>query len=93
VGAEIDEALWPGDPLLERAAERLAVTVEELRFGPGDDYELLLAVDPDAWASRAPREGVAIVGRFTALPGTLTVRAASGTERPLPARGYDHFGD
>lgn len=93
VGAEIDAPAWPGDPLLERAAERLGVTVEDLRFGPGDDYELLLAVDADAWAAGAPREGVAIVGRFTAAPGVLTIRDAGGAERPLRARGYDHFGD
>jgi thiamine-monophosphate kinase len=93
VGAEIDEATWPHDPLLERASGRLGVTMEDLRLGPGDDYELLLALDPAAWAARGPHEGAAIVGRFTATAGTLIVRDASGAERPLRARGYDHFGN
>lgn len=92
VGAEIDEATWPQDALLERGAERLGVSLAELRFGPGDDYELLLALDPAAWAGREPRDGVAIVGRFTDVPGVLTIRGATGGERPLAVKGYDHFG-
>ena len=41
----------------------------------------VLALDPAVWAARAPRQGVAIVGRFTATAGTLIVREASGAER------------
>jgi thiamine-monophosphate kinase len=92
VGAEIDASAWPSDPHLERAAARLGVAVEELRFGPGDDYELLLAIDSEAWAAQAGRAGVAAVGRFTDAPGILTIRDASGSQRPLAARGFDHFG-
>ena len=90
VGAEIDAATWPADAALERAAARLGVTLESLRFGPGDDYELLLALDPEAWA-RARSEGVTIVGRFTAAAGAITVRDAAGGSRALTARGFDHF--
>lgn len=92
VGAEIDATAWPKDAFLERAAEWLGVTVEALRFGPGDDYELLLAMDPAAWAAHAKRGGVTIVGRFTDTPGILVLHDAGGSERPLPANGYDHFG-
>jgi thiamine-monophosphate kinase len=90
VGAEIDAAAWPADAALERAAARLGVTLDALRFGPGDDYELLLAIDPEAWA-RDPSEGVTIVGRFTAAAGAISVRDAVGGLRPLPPRGFDHF--
>jgi len=97
VGAEVDESAWPDDALLAGAAAALAVAPAALRFGPSDDYELLLAVDP---AGRADCERVAaaaglplaFVGRFTAARGLLALRAADGATRPLGGAGYDHFG-
>lgn len=97
VGAEVDECAWPEDALLTGAAAVLGVAPAALRFGPSDDYELLLAVDP---AGRAACERVAadaglplaFVGRFTAAPGLLTLRAADGAVRSLAGAGYDHFG-
>jgi thiamine-monophosphate kinase len=93
VGAEVDARAWPADAALERAATRLGVTASELRFGPGDDYELLLALDPAEWSAHAGHPGVSVVGRFTDVPGLLTLRDANGSARPLPASGFDHFGD
>jgi thiamine-monophosphate kinase len=98
VGAELDERAWPDDALLAAAAAALGVTSAALRFGPSDDYELLLAVDPAGRAGcerAAATIGVplAFVGRFVAAPGQLTLRAADGGTRPLGAMGYDHFGD
>jgi thiamine-monophosphate kinase len=96
LGAEIVEASWPADPLLERAAEKLDVGLEVLRFGPSDDYELILAVDPRRRAAceetaRASGVSLAIVGHFTDAPGALTLVTTDGGRRALPSGGFDHF--
>ena len=96
VGAHVDA--WEPDSLLARAARALGLAEPELRFGPSDDYELLLAIDGDARAAaeRVAREqGVplAFVGRFTDAPGVLTWRDARGRVAPLPAAGFDHFAE
>jgi thiamine-monophosphate kinase len=95
VGA-IVAAAGSADPLLARAAEILRVPFEELRFGPSDDYELLLAVDPAAaeavLATAAARQvGAAMIGTLTDTPGVLLLREGPEGERPLPGSGYDHF--
>jgi thiamine-monophosphate kinase len=97
VGAAVDEAEWPEDALLAGAAAALGVAPAALGFGPSDDYELLLAVDP---AGRADCERaaaaaglpLAFVGRFTAASGLLVLRTADGAARALGGAGYDHFG-
>lgn len=96
VGAAVEEAAWPADEALERAAEALGLPLDALRFGPTDDYELLLAVDPaarSACEAVARREGapLAFVGAFTADPGSLTLRASDGATRTFAVGGYDHF--
>jgi thiamine-monophosphate kinase len=97
VGAEVDECAWPDDALLAGAAAALGVAPGALRFGPSDDYELLLAVDPagrDGCERAAAAAGLplAFVGRFTAAPGRLALRAADHSTRPLGGAGHDHFG-
>ncbi len=96
VGAEIAEAAWPVDRVLARAARALGVEVETLRYGPSDDYELLLAVDP---ARRGDCEAVAreagaplaFVGRLTDAPGVITRITRRGRRVPLAGEGFDHF--
>jgi len=97
VGAEIEAAAWPADETLERAAETLGVPGDALRFGPSDDYELLLAVDPAGRADcerAAAAAGVplAFVGRLTDAPGLFALRLADGATQPLGGAGHDHFG-
>lgn len=96
VGAVLDEAAWPADPLLERAATRLGLPLDTLRFGPSDDYELILALDPPRraaveQAARAAGVPVSCVGVFRDAPGLLALRRADGSEAALPGAGFDHF--
>ena len=74
----------------------IAPLIEAMRFGPSDDYELLLAVDPEKRdvCERVARETdtpLTFVGRFTAERGVMTLRRPDGSVVPLPGRGYDHF--
>lgn len=113
VGARLDERLLPADPMLAQAARDLALLLaarpadgapadeaallERFRFAPGDDYELLLAIEPerfDACADAAREAGtpLARIGECTRDAGTLLYRRADGDEAPLPGRGFDHFG-
>lgn len=77
-------------------AAPLAAAVRALRFGPSDDYELLLAVAPAGEracgeAARATGTPIAFVGTLTDAPGAIALRDATGAERPLVVRGWDHF--
>lgn len=99
VGAEIHLSALPDDPWLGRAARELEQPLDALRLGPSDDYELLLAVATDRFASlaeiaRAGGVPLTAIGAFTAGPGEPTARTADGAERPLreiAAPGFDHF--
>lgn len=91
VGASIDLAAWGADPMLERAATALGTTSSELRLSPSDDYELLLAVAPEARAgceAAAQAAGTPLnwIGRATEPNEGITVAG-----RPLPTSGFDHF--
>ncbi len=82
VGARVDEACLPA---LARAHA----------WSPSDDYELLLALSPEAWegcAGIAATNGVPLtrIGVFTASP-ELRVRDEGGGERTLEPVGWDHF--
>ncbi len=93
VGVEIESAAWPRDPLLERAAGELGVTLDALRFGPSDDYELVLAIAPERCEeiARDAKVPLKLVGRFTANPGERTWIDSKGERQPLPRSGWDHF--
>ncbi len=96
VGAELGPGSWPNDPALEAAAGVLELAALDLRLGPSDDYELILAVDPARRGDLeavASAEGVPIAfpGRFVEGSGIRLVQA-DGTRRALRGEGFDHFG-
>jgi thiamine-monophosphate kinase len=109
VGAVIFERKLLEDPQLTLAARALEALradagaspspqslVEQFRFAPGDDYELLLAIEPgrfDACADAAREAGAPLqrIGQFTPQPGRLLLQRATGEEAPLPGHGFDHF--
>jgi len=110
VGAVVLERRLPDDSMLAQAARDMAARsaragadaappadwVERFRFAPGDDYELLLAIEPgrlEACAEAAREAGTALarIGQFTPAAGRLVLQRADGAEVPLPGRGYEHF--
>lgn len=98
VGGAVVLGHVPVAPGLEELAEALR-GVDPLRaaLSGGEDYELLAALPPDA--VEAAREklwerfGTALtdIGAFRSEPGVVAVEP-DGTERPLKAEGWDHFG-
>ncbi len=110
VGARLEEAALPADEPLRAAARTLSATAGQergplpageagllthLQTGPGDDYELLLAVDPASWdraAEVAAQRNVPFtrIGTITAAEG-LELVTRSGEVRPLHPHGWDHF--
>jgi len=95
-GAAIDLHAFASDPDLERAARDLGVDADALRLGPSDDYELLLAVDPErADALHAIASGLGVplmsVGEITGRAGEIVTRGGRPVGE-IAAPGFDHFG-
>ena len=95
-GAELDDAAFPSDAALEKAAAALGCPLAELRYGASDDYELLLALDParvEPVRAIARELGVplAVIGRLTEGRGAIVRRGPVGESVPLEPVGYDHF--
>jgi len=95
VGAVIEAAAVPVDPRaagLERARGGDALA---LALHGGEDYQLLLAVDPKAMGdmgglARVWGVEVVAIGAFVEGEPVVRLRDADG-ERPLPPGGHDHF--
>ena len=96
LGARLDPRAFPPDETLDAAARTLGADRRALQLGPSDDYELLLAVDPergDVAAEIAREAGVpwSVIGRFIASPGVLEWLDAEGARHAIAAEGFDHF--
>ena len=96
VGARIELDAVPIAPALVELAGVLSVDPLELALTGGEDYELLSVLDPmvveKARTRLYDRFGVPLadIGEVTEGSGIVAVDA-SGTERPLEPRGWDHF--
>jgi len=110
VGARLEEAALPADEPLRAAARRLSAAAGQergllpageagllthLQTGPGDDYELLLAVDPVSWdrAAQVARERNVPFTRIGMIVAgdRLELVSRSGEVRPIRPHGWDHF--
>lgn len=77
------------------SASAVARTLRELRFGPSDDYELLLAVDPEAEDAALAlaaehRTPLTFIGTCTDAPGVLLLRDRDGHSTPIAPHSWDH---
>lgn len=92
VGARVEAALLPFDPLLKSAGAR-ATDALSLALDGGEDFELLFTVRPRD-ASKLPREvgGVPAtrIGEITGARGKLRI-VEGGRERVLKPAGFEHF--
>jgi thiamine-monophosphate kinase len=96
VGVALEEALWPDDPLLALAATELGVPLADLRLGPSDDYELLLAVRPGALdecleVAQSLDVPLHVIGHLTPSARGRVWLGKDGAA-PLGGAGYEHFG-
>jgi thiamine-monophosphate kinase len=94
-GAVVELEKIPVADAAQAWAEQLAdgSTALEHALVDGEDFELILAVPPEAAnelvASQPLACGLTEIGRFVAEPGLWQVDP-SGARRPLAARGYEH---
>jgi thiamine-monophosphate kinase len=95
VGAVIDAGAVPVDPRAAGLERARGGDVLALALHGGEDYELLLAVDPGAVEeigelARVWGVEVSSLGEFVEGEPAVRLRDAQG-ERPLPPAGHDHF--
>jgi len=97
VGARLYATKLPLSEALRQAAASWEEEPVDLFLAASDDYELILVCDPErvehirtriAQVSQVP---VAQVGEIVEAAGGIVLAGPEGTERPLRARGWDHF--
>lgn len=94
-GAVVELDKVPVAEAAGRWAEKLddGSTALDHALADGEDFELILAVPPEAAAEMVATQplecGLAQIGRFVAEPGLWQVDQ-SGARRPLTPRGFEH---
>src|SRR5215471_2920103 len=96
VGARLEAAHLPISPAVHQVARALQVDPLTFALHGGEDFELCLTAPAGSLVSLQPlftaQFQCPLVRVGTVKPGPgVTLRLVDGTERPLRARGYDHF--
>lgn len=89
-GALLEVERIPFPPRAAEAAAALQLDHVELALGGGEDYELLLAVEPDRAASLEEEGTAVLVGRVEE-GSEIRVLDARGGEMDISSGGWDHF--
>ncbi|MDH7570594.1 MAG: thiamine-phosphate kinase [Armatimonadota bacterium] len=94
-GAEVEVASLPVSDVCRRAAEVLGQDSLQLALTGGEDYELLLAVAPDAVAAVqhavARETGTCVTPIGVVTESGFLMRYPDGGCSELPAGGFQHF--
>jgi thiamine-monophosphate kinase len=96
VAAAVELDRVPVSPALKELAGVLPIDPLELALSGGEDYELLATLPPQAVGPAASRlqerfgTPLADVGEIREGEGVVALES-DGTERPLDAKGWDHF--
>lgn len=89
-GALLEMEKIPFPPRSKEAAAALKVDLIDLALGGGEDYELLLAVEPELAAGLEGSGTARIIGRVEE-GSEIRVLDAGGREMDISATGWDHF--
>jgi thiamine-monophosphate kinase len=90
-GAEIEKERIPVFPDLQSHGAKLGIAIRDVVLNGGEEYALLFTSTlRESELSRVVGRPVYAIGRMTA--GREVVLKEDSIARPLPARGFDHFG-
>jgi thiamine-monophosphate kinase len=97
VGARLDLPNIPTAPELAELAKVVDADPLELALSGGEDYEVLATLEPavveSAAASLQERFGVPLSDVGVVIERGLVAVDATGRERPIEPRGWDHFAE
>lgn len=92
VGALVEEALVPVHPeTYEMAAMTFQIDPLNCAFFGGEDYELLLALDPKDVDKVKYILDLKIIGEFTEASEGIKMASKSGKFHDLTSKGFNHF--
>lgn len=92
IGVNVDPNILPISPGLEQYRQALGISPRDLVLAGGEDYELALAIAPEAAESMVAEFSrefaipLTVIGQFVDTPKGVRIAGAN----PLKA-GYDHF--
>lgn len=92
VGMDIDVSAIPVHSETRRAAERFSTPVEEFILYGGEDYELVAAIDPQAWKtlSQSPYNPFVPIGAVSNISG-IRLQADGKLHMLDASKMYTHF--